>query len=277
VPVDVPAVIRSHLDRLSPNDRLIASWLLEHHDEASLETADSLARKVGVSKAAVVRFGAKLGFGGYAGLHEAISESARTRLAAPGAAREGAGGHVLDRWLDACVRDLEATRRALDPQQFEEIARLLRSQTGRTYIFGQRKSAALAEYAFFLLTPQVRNVQLIEAGPASVADLLLDVGPDDRLLAFTFRRYVKLAFDVVAYFAQAGATTVLVTDDSMIPPAAQAAHVLVCTPASPGPFASAIGGMYVIEALAACVAKAADRGDHRLDTAEELWDRFGLY
>ena len=70
--VDVGSHIRSRLSILSPNERRIAAWLLEHMPEAAFETADSLARKVGVSKAAVVRFGSKLGFGGFAGLHDAI-------------------------------------------------------------------------------------------------------------------------------------------------------------------------------------------------------------
>ncbi|HET9923207.1 MAG TPA: MurR/RpiR family transcriptional regulator, partial [Methylomirabilota bacterium] len=60
-PVDVPALIRARLPELSPNDRRIASWLLEHYAEASFDTAESLAGRVGVSKAAVVRFGTRLG------------------------------------------------------------------------------------------------------------------------------------------------------------------------------------------------------------------------
>ena len=71
--VDVPALIRSRLPELSPNDRRIAAWLLEHEAEAPFQTAESLARGAGVSKAAVVRFGSRLGFGGYAGLSDAMA------------------------------------------------------------------------------------------------------------------------------------------------------------------------------------------------------------
>ena len=59
-------------------------------------------------------------------------------------------------------------------------------------MFGQRKSAALAEYAFFLLNPLIPHVATVEEGAGTVADALIDVGPEDRLLAVTFRPYARL-------------------------------------------------------------------------------------
>ena len=78
----VSALIRSHLDRLSPNDRRIATYVLEHPAEAPFETAESLAAKTGVSKAAVVRFSTRVGFAGFAELHDALASEAITRSAA---------------------------------------------------------------------------------------------------------------------------------------------------------------------------------------------------
>src|SRR3954469_5289323 len=108
-PVDVPALIRARLPELSPNDRRIAAWLLEHEAEAPFQTAESLARAAGVSKAAgvrlgsppppraagvskaaVVRFGSRLGFGGYAGLSEAMEGAASQRLSRQGGAGRSA-------------------------------------------------------------------------------------------------------------------------------------------------------------------------------------------
>ena len=125
-PVDVPALIRARLPELSPNDRRIAAWLLEHESEAPFQTAESLARAAGVSKAAVVRFGSRLGFGGYAGLSEAMAGAASQRLARQGGAGPPAPhGHLLDRWLSACLGDLEATRNAISDELLDTVASLL--------------------------------------------------------------------------------------------------------------------------------------------------------
>jgi DNA-binding MurR/RpiR family transcriptional regulator len=273
----VPALIRSRLPELSPNDRRIAAWLLEHEAEAPFQTAESLARGAGVSKAAVVRFGSRLGFGGYAGLSEAMVGAASQRLARQGGAgRTAPHGHLLDRWLSACLGDLEATRSAIPDELLDSVATLLLGGDGRTYVFGQRKSASLAEYAFFLLSPLVPNVQLIASGTASLADLLLDVHAGDRLLVITFRPYARMAGEVIEFFRQAGGSIVLISDDSLGPSARLADYVLRCAPDSPGPFASAVGGMFVVEAVAAAVAeRVSDEG--RQAAARALWGRFGTY
>ncbi len=275
--VDVPALIRARLPELSPNDRRIAAWLLDHEAEAPFQTAESLAREAGVSKAAVVRFGSRLGFGGYAGLSEAMAGAASQRLARQGGSgRALSHGSLLDRWLSACVADLEATRNAISDVLLDTVATLLLAGDGRTYVVGQRKSASLAEYAFFLLSPLVPNVQLIASGTASLADLLLDVHAGDRLLVLTFRPYARLAGEVIEFFRQAGGTIILISDDALAAPARLADHVLVCAPDSPGPFASAVGGMFVVEAVAAAVAeRVSDEG--RQAAARALWGRFGTY
>ena len=253
--VDVPALIRSRLPELSPNDRRIAAWLLEHEAEAPFQTAESLARGAGVSKAAVVRFGSRLGFGGYAGLSEAMAGAASQRLARQGGAgRNAPHGHLLDRWLSACLGDLEATRSAIPDELLDSVATLLLAGDGRTIV----------------------TWKLECVGTASLADLLLDVHAGDRLLVITFRPYARMAAEVIEFFRQAGGSIVLISDDSLGPSARLADYVLLCAPDSPGPFASAVGGMFVVEAVAAAVAeRVSDEG--RQAAARALWGRFGTY
>ncbi len=272
-PHDVAVQIRLQLDHLSPNDRLIADWIVDHEDDAPFETAESLAGKVGVSKAAVVRFGTRLGFGGFAGLREALAHSARARLTRQNGEPPSGRSHVLDRWLRTGASSLEATRALLSDAEIDAVADKLLEPGGRTYVLGQRKSAGLAEYLFFLLSPLVKNVQLIALGSATVADMLLDVSPQDRLVALTFRPYARLTGEVIDYFMQAGASVALLTDE---PAHAGVEHVLSCSPKSPGPFPSAIGPLYAIEALAASVSERVHDED-RLNAARDLWGRFGTF
>ena len=109
---DVADRIRVHLDELSPNDRRIARQLLDHYAQAPFETAESLATKVGVSKAAVVRFAVRVGFPGFSELHEALREEAVARLSGP-AAGDG-GGDVIDAVAERARTDLAAMRAGVD-------------------------------------------------------------------------------------------------------------------------------------------------------------------
>ena len=72
--------IRGRLEELSPNDQRVADAVLRDPTGVAFMSADALATAAGVSKAAVVRFGARLGYGGYTGLQEALRGDIRGRL-----------------------------------------------------------------------------------------------------------------------------------------------------------------------------------------------------
>ena len=237
---DVAGRIRSHLEQLSPNDRLIARYLLDNYSAAPFETAESLSHKTGVSKAAVVRFAVRVGFPGFAELHEALKEEAMARLAPATPVRSE--GNVIDGpWS---VREATSTCCARPSTGTSSTGRRAALQgAGEDRHLRPQKSAALAEYAYYLLNPLLSNVWPIAAGEPGIADQLIDIEPRDRLLAFTFRRYAKVTAEVVRSFEEAGGSnTVLVTDDIMAPAASIAAHVLVCPPAAAGDFDSAAPG-----------------------------------
>jgi DNA-binding MurR/RpiR family transcriptional regulator len=284
--LDVAARIRSRLPDLSPNDRLIADHLLRDPAAASYASADALARAVGVSKAAVVRLGVRLGFGGYAGLQEALAADVQRRLQTgvpvepePEPERPPRQAvHPLRRWHDAVRADLEASVDATGESTLDRAAAILESGEGWIHVFGQRASAALAEYAYFLLNPLLPNVVRVESGDSAIADHLLDIGPEDRLLAITFRRYAQLTTEVVSYFADADAPVVLLTDSTAAPAAARATETLVCADESPAPFYTVTTGVFMLEVLAATLLERNPQtAGRRLGDAERVWGRFGTY
>ena len=237
---DVAGRIRRQLDQLSPNDLRIAHRLLDHPAEAPFETAESLAAASGVSKAAVVRFSVRVGFSGFAELHDALRAEAVARLSLP--PQQDGSGDVVDAVAARAGSDLTAMRTGVDRAQFHAAVALLGKGTGKIGIFGHRKSAALAEYAYYLLNPLLSNTWPIAAGEPGIADQLIDLEPRDRLIAFTFRRYARITAQVVQSFHEAGAPVVLITDDQLAPAADLATHLLVCAPAEAGEFDTAAPG-----------------------------------
>jgi DNA-binding MurR/RpiR family transcriptional regulator len=268
-------LVASRSDGFSRNDTRLAEHLLAAPEEAAFASAEDIAQRVGVSKAAVVRFGVRLGLGGFAGLQEILREEVRSRLAPPAAASDG---HLLDRWHAAVLGDLSRSIQETGAQTIDRAAAILDSGEGWIHVFGQRASAAVAEYAYFLLNPILPNVVRIEAGESALADHLLNVGPEDRLLVVTFRRYAKLTSAVVDYFADAGASIVIVTDSRAAPAAARATEVLLCADDAPGPFPTAVPGLFLLEVLvASLVERNPARADRRRGDAERVWGRFGTY
>jgi DNA-binding MurR/RpiR family transcriptional regulator len=273
---DVATRIRAHLDDLSPNDRRIAHQILDRPAEAPFETAESLAAKTGVSKAAVVRFAVRVGFDGFGALHEALREEAIARLS-PQMPEMAPAGDLIDAVANRAGADIAALRSGIDRGEFDAAVNLLSRGDGKLGIFGHRKSAALAEYAYYLLNPLLSNAWPIAAGEPGIADQLIDLEPGDRLLAFTFRRYARITSQVLESFHEAGGQSVLITDDMMAPAASLATHVLVCAPAEAGEFDTAAPGIVLVESLAAAIATRAGGREARRDLAERLWRQFGTY
>ena len=265
--------IRDRLEELSPNDQRIAEVILRDPHAVAFMSADALAAAAGVSKAAVIRFGARLGYGGFAGLQGALQGDIRERL------DDGVGGGPLvERWLDAVERDLRTVAGGTTPLALDRAAALLESGEGWIHVFGQRIGASVAEYAYYLLNPMLPNVVRVEAGESALADRLIGIGPEDRLLAFTFKRYAKVTTDVVAFFQEAGAPVVLVTDSPAAPAAKHATETLVCADDSPARFPTAVTAVFLVELLAATLLDRNPEGiGRRLDDAERAWGRFGTY
>lgn len=263
----------------SPNDRRIADHLLRDPAGASFDSADELARKIGVSKAAVVRFGARLGLGGFAGLQRALEAEVRRRLTSGTVpVPRVSSSHILARRHGQVTADLEAALEATDGETIDRAARILEAGEGWIHVFGQRTSSALAEYAYFLLNPLLPNVVQVEAGESAIADHLMDIGPEDRLLAFTFRRYAKLTAEVVSFFADRGAATVLLTDSPAAPAAARATEILVCPNDAARPFPTAVTGMFMTEVLVAAITERNPQTTaRRMGDAQRVWGRFGTY
>ena len=269
--------LRDGLVDLSPNDRRVADVVLRDPTTVAFGSADALAAAAGVSKAAVVRFGARLGYGGFSGLQEALQVGIRDQLSTGGSLVES-GGSLAERWLTAVESDLRAVADVTTSASLEQAAALLQSGEGWIHVFGQRASAAVAEYAYFLLNPMLPNVVRVEAGESALADRLIGIGPEDRLLAFTLRRYAKVTTDVAAFFQEAGAPVVLVTDSPAAPAAKHATETLVCANDTPGTFPTAVTAVFLVELLAGTLLERDPAGiGRRLDDAERIWGRFGTY
>src|ERR1700753_1034431 len=75
--------------RLSPAQRRIAQYLLDHMPDAAFLSSVVLARRAGVSQPSVTRFAAALGFSGYPAFRDALREIA---LDVPGSPVSPASG-----------------------------------------------------------------------------------------------------------------------------------------------------------------------------------------
>ena len=77
---DVLDRIREQYGGMSKGHKKIASFILEHYDQAVFMTAARLGDALRISESTVVRFASELGYDGYPSMQRALQEMIRSRL-----------------------------------------------------------------------------------------------------------------------------------------------------------------------------------------------------
>jgi DNA-binding MurR/RpiR family transcriptional regulator len=252
----VADALRGSLASLTPSEQRIARVLQADYPRAGLETIARLAERAQVSPPTVVRFVAKLGFGGYPQFQERLRQEIAERASSPLAqyaappARSTEEG-VLGRAERVLCGGLLESFAGLPVERFEAALDLICDPGRRVLTIGGRYSSLLAQYLFthlHLLRPGARHV------PAAAMDrmaALLDVGRRDVVVAYDFRRYQADTVDFGEIAKEQGAALVLFTDPWLSPLAARADVVVPCSVQAPSPFDALTPAVALTEALIA--------------------------
>ena len=252
---------------LSGADQLILAHLTENPDSLAFHTAESLSAKAGVSRAAVVRFARKLGYGGFTEFRAVARDAMLASQESP-----------LSRFSHADAGSLVERKAMQDTKNILAAASLVRdtltptalavARARRVLIMGARMSYGLAAHLHRLLNEIRDSVTLIDPG---FPDQIIGIGNRDIVIAFLFRRYSRLTVELLADVRNSGAGAVLITDGRGHDFAANAEYVLVAPVDGPALYDSMVAPMWILESLAAEVA--AVRPRHSRDRLEAV-ERF---
>ena len=226
--------------RLSPAQRRIAQYLLDHMPDSAFLSSVVLARRAGVSQPSVTRFAAALGFSGYPAFRDALRAIA---LDAPGAAAlpgtlagtagpdgsRGPGGpaeagrydagHPMQGAVADEIANLQALHELLaDPRVVTGLARELVTSVPLA-VLGLRISAPLAEYFSFAARRIHPDVRCLTFGGSVVFDALLHVSEAGGkwLVAFALPRYPAETVQALRFARRLGMRTAVISDVRFVP------------------------------------------------------------
>jgi DNA-binding MurR/RpiR family transcriptional regulator len=220
---DLAALFRAH--RLTPAQRRIAQYLLDHADEAAYASSGRIAASAGVSQPSVTRFAVALGFDGYAALRQ------RIRALGPPRDHGRPPATAAQRAVAAETRNLARLADALaDPGPVADAGRALMASVPLP-VLGLRASAPLAGHFAYFAGSVHPDVRLIDAGGSLLVEQLeraADAGAT-ALLAFALPRCPRETVDALATARELGLRAVLVVD-TPLGPAADHADLVLAAP-----------------------------------------------
>lgn len=245
-------------------------------------TASRLGSIVEVSESTVVRFAIEVGFDGYPEMQRALQELIRTHLTAVQRVDVTnsliGDDDVLDKILGADAEKIRRTLDEIDRKSFETAVDKIVSAKS-IYIIGVRSSSTLAGFLNFNLRMILDNVKFVQTTSGSeMFEQIMNIGPDDVLIAISFPRYSKRIINAVEYASSTGADVISITDSGQSPIAAGADQLLLARSDMVSFVDSLVAPLSIINAVIVAVArKKPDEVRERLEKLEHIWDEYDVY
>lgn len=243
---------------LTPTERTLAAHIRRNHPVAGLTSITALARAAAVSTPTVVRLVQKLGFKGYPDFQASLRGEVEEALLSPLAKHDrwAAGApqaHILNRFADAVLGNLQATLAQIDAAEFDAAAALLADPARRVFAVGGRITRTTADYLVTHLSLIRSGVALIPDAATSWPPAMLELQAGDVLVAFDVRRYENAVIRLAELAAGEGASVVLFTDQWVSPASVRARHCFAAHVEAPSAWDSTSVLTVLVETLLAAV------------------------
>jgi DNA-binding MurR/RpiR family transcriptional regulator len=282
---DIVKELRRQYDRLTPSQRRIAEYIIEHSQEVAFSTVDQMAERIDVNPSTIVRFTYRLGLSGFTDLQERMQELVRGQLSRTGdpigeglvAARlEGTsfGASLSHDW-----QSLHHTIVGLDAAAFDRAVDTL-ARARRIYVVAELSSFSVAHYFALALDRLRSNISLLAPNDAFGPPPPVEIKPEHCLVAFTFPPYPKATYHVAMWAKENKAKVIAVTNSPISALGQIGDIVLLADSTGIGTQNSLVAPMAVANALlngvAAAKGTSALKRQSRLDRLTDRWNAFLL-
>ena len=279
---DILAILEEKEPTFSKGQRRISGYITESYDKAAFMTASRLGKTVGVSESTVVRFAVELGFDGYPEMQKAMQEMVMNRLTSVQrieVANDRIGNQdVLTKVLQADADKIRQTADTISRNDFQTaVDSILKAR--RIYLLGVRSAAPLANFAGYYLNYMFTDVRVLTvSGAGEMFENLVNITPEDVVIAFSFPRYSSATLKAAQYCRGIGATVIGITNSNLSPLAQNSDCVLVAKSDMVSLVDSLVAPLSVVNALLVALASAREKEVQKsLGTLEHVWEEYNIY
>ncbi len=277
-PRSIERRIRALYEEMPGSERALADRVLEYPGDVLLCSATELAELAGASKAAVSRFVRRLGYEGYRDMQREIRDAQSTGdplFLTTGQIGERKAEDPLHVHLERDMRCLRETLSRLDESVVNTVIARIASAR-RVVCIGFRNSYFFAAYARRQILLVHPATDLVPADGQTLIEDTGNLGPEDLLLVFGFRRRPLLLRRFMELMHGRGIPIAYVTDRQSVTNTKFATWVLPCEVHGTSLFDSYVGVISLINFICTRVSVAAGApGRRRLRQIEELGELLG--
>ncbi len=279
---DVLSRIGERYNKMSKSHKAIASFILDHYDQAVFMTAARLGETLGISESTVVRFASGIGYDGYPELQKALEDCVKGKLnrvqRMDAKYGKSSQSEILISVMNADMEKLQHTIDNLDAAAFESaVATILEAQT--VYVMGLRSNEPLAGFLQFYLNMIRGNVVLLNTTSVSETfEQMIHISSKDCFIGISFPRYSMRTLKAMEFANDRNAKVIAITDSINSPMNLYSSCNLLARSDMVSIVDSLVAPLSVINALvvAMCL-KQPQEVKHNLEMLEETWNNYQVY
>jgi DNA-binding MurR/RpiR family transcriptional regulator len=254
---------------LSGRLQQIAEFVLDHPTDVALGTVAEVASRSGVPPSAIVRFAHALGFGGFTEMQQVfrsrlmagVAPSYKARLARMKHEEKSILGRkpaaVLGRFVAEAQSALMTLSQSAHARELDAATAIL-AKARDIYLLGLGGSFPVATHLAYVLRKLGRRVMLLDGIGGSIHEQSHPAGPEDALVAISFRNYYPDTARLFPELVARGVPAISITD-SLLSPIVEGAKVVFEIQDMPEPaLRTLVAPMCLVQALAIGLDLAAD-------------------
>ncbi|NQV42477.1 MAG: MurR/RpiR family transcriptional regulator [Candidatus Marinimicrobia bacterium] len=204
--------IRALHSELSPNQRILAEFILNHIEEIPFWNSQTLAKSAGTSPATVVRFSQRLGYSGYPDLREDIADLVKGELNREYVSRiESLEGDVLSMVASQDVTDINDTLNQLNRPDFYRSVDLILG-ANQIHTAGLGVSNLMADLMAYQLNQVGISAAPMRSGNTSFSEQVAFFQKDHVLVAFSYPPYSETTVEIAQLAKEKGVKVIGITN-----------------------------------------------------------------
>lgn len=237
-----------------------ARHLIDHPNDAAMQTVAFLASAAHVQPSSLVRLAQALGYRGFSDMQavfraallaqtQSYGERVRVRRSHQRPSPVGDSQDFMRELCEGSIGALKSLQEANDGASFQAAVALLGSARS-IHVMGLRRAWPIATYLVYLLTRNQRSARLLGHMGGMVRDELATMGPDDVLVAISFQPFHADTVAAVEGARERNIPVLALTDSSLSSLARNATVVLEARDADIMGFRSVAASMVLCHGLA---------------------------
>ena len=279
---DTISRINEKFNKMSKSHKKLATFVIDHYEQAAFMTAAKMAKTVGISEATVVRFAYALEYEGYPEFQASLADWVKKRLTSVQSigAKYGSStqAEILTSVLSADIEKIEDTMEHIDAQAFEAAIDIILGAK-HVYIIGLRSCKPIAQFLHFYLNMIRGDVNLIDSTSTSETfEQMLRINEKDVVIGISFPRYSMRTLKAMEMANDKNAKVVTITDTIHSPMCLYSSCNLLARSDMVSIVDSLVAPLSIINALvvAMCLKKP-DDVRRNLESLEYAWDNYQVY